>query len=145
MKSRDIKELSRLFKMKQQAAALELRKSLAEQERLYDASAQRLHDSLAPNLEGVDRSSAADLAAASQYRTHLRAESDRLKGAAQSLDEMIGGLREKTRHALNRDIVTKTLLVEDNRKIRLKVNHRDEEAREQLTLRRRGAAPGTSK
>ena len=136
MKKQDIETLHRLFEMKQQAIALQYRKLLTEQNRLLEDAAQCMRESYATDDEDSEHVSAGDLAARNRFRKHLRLKSARLVAAARSMDELIDGVRKKTRQALNRETAATSLLNDAKDKTRAEVNKRDESAREQITLMR---------
>ncbi len=136
MKKKDIETLHRLFEMKQQAAALQYKRLLSEQNKLYDEAAQCMRESYAVNIDDAGQPSAGELAAMNRFRKHLRLKSARLVAAAKTMDDVIDGLRKKTRQALNRETAASTLLTDVKQKVRSETNKRDESAREQITLMR---------
>ena len=136
MKKQEIESLHRLFEMKQQAVTLQYRKLLAEQTKLLDEATQCLRESYAKDAGGARELSAGELAAANRFRNHLRLKSARLVAAAESMDQLIDGMRKKTQHALSRETAATSLLAEAKDKYRAEANKRDESAREQITLMR---------
>lgn len=136
MKKQDIETLHRLFEMKQQSVAMQYRRLLAEQNRLLQEAEKCLRESYATDTDDAEPLSAGDLTARNRFRKHLRHKSARLVAAAKTMDDLIDGLRKKTRLALNRESAANSLLTDAKTKVRAETNKKDESAREQITLMR---------
>lgn len=134
MKKSDVKTLSKLFTLKQQAASLKYKQRLTEQQHLFEEAARCLRESYITQIDSTEAPTAGDLIAETRYRKSLRERSARLIIAAHSLDEMIAELRANTRMALTREAAMERLTVEVEKQTRAEANGRDETSREQMIL-----------
>lgn len=135
MKKNDIFRLRKLLMLQQQAAALNYKKSLADQRALRQRAADLVCQSYSRVHDTVDTPSAGDLRAINQYRRSLRNRAQSLLAAASTLDEPIESLRAKTTVALGREAAMEKLMRMAKKEMRVQANEQEEQSREQIVLR----------
>ena len=135
MKRTDIFRLRKLLMLKQQAAALNYKKSLTDREALRQRATDLARRSYSRDPDVADAPSAGDLHAANRYRLSLRNRAQSLLEAAMSLDGPIEHLRAKTTVALGREVAMERLMRAAKKEIRQQAGEREEASREQIVLK----------